>query len=110
MLETDNECIGCEQGDQAEEACLTEPSFPAFCWHVCTLRDCCEWCVRHCDCCGASTANLAVQGFGHNGAPSLYSVAEHGNQYTPRCFSNFAAFGSVTHVLRNFPLEPGNIA
>ena len=38
------------------------------------------------------------------------SVAEHGNQYTPRCFSNFAACGSFTHVLKNSPLEPGNIA
>ena len=52
---------------------------------------------------GASTAILATLGFGHNGAPSVCSVAEHGNQYTPRCFSNFAAFGSYTHVLRNYP-------
>ena len=54
-----------------------------------------------------STANLAILGFGHNGTLSVCSVAEHGNQYTPRCFSNFAALGSFTHVLRYSPLEPG---
>ena len=44
------------------------------------------------------TANIATVGLGHNGVPSLCSVAEHGNQDTPRCFSNFAAFG-VLHRL-----------
>ena len=32
---------------------------------------------------GASTADLAALGFGHNGAPSVCSVAQRGNQYTP---------------------------
>ena len=59
---------------------------------------------------GASTANHATLGFGHNGAPSVCFVAEHGTQHTPRCFFNFAAFGSFTHVLKNVPLEPDNIA
>ena len=58
----------------------------------------------------ASTVNLAVLVFGHHGAPSVHSVAEHGNQYTPQYFSNFAALGSSTHDLRNSQLEPGNIA
>ena len=53
---------------------------------------------------GASTANLATLGFGHNCAPSVCSVAEHGKQCTPRCFSSFAAFGSFTHVLTYSPL------
>ena len=32
VLETDDECIGCEQGTQDEEARLTEPSFRNVCW------------------------------------------------------------------------------
>ena len=49
---------------------------------------------------GAASVNLAVLGFGHNGAPVVCSVAEHGNQHTPLCFSNLAAFGSFTHDLK----------
>ena len=32
VLETDDECIGCEPGAKAEDACLTEPSFQHVFW------------------------------------------------------------------------------
>ena len=58
----------------------------------------------------SSTAVLAVSGFGHSVTPFRGSVTVPGNQYTPRCFSNLIAFGSVSRAVWGAPLKPGNIA
>ena len=56
---------------------------------------------------------LATLNFMFNGAPSVLSAADLGNQYNPRFSSNFATFESFAHVLvcsllcsRNLEVSP----